>query len=130
MRTSLEFRRVLFRSTLLGHVHLEVSDLARSSQFCLDVLGMNLRLDYGRAHFMAWGDYHHHIAANSWRRRNQPMLPNAQGLVAIQVDLASADAREEIVTRAQTDDRLTVERGDKRVTLIGPDGIRWELGLR
>lgn len=116
--------------TVLGHVHLEVSDLDRTTQFGLEVLGLNIRLDYGRAHFMAWGDYHHHIAANSWRRRNQPMLPNAKGLVAIRVDFPSAAAIDDVVARAQADDGLTVERGEDLVTLIGPDGIRWELGLR
>jgi catechol 2,3-dioxygenase len=51
-------------------VHLRVSDLDRATAFYRDVLGFSVVAD-GRpaglqAVFLAAGDYHHHIALNSW----------------------------------------------------------------
>lgn len=53
--------------TVMGHVHLRVSDLERSVAFYRDELGMNLRARYGdQAAFLAAGDYHHHVGINTW----------------------------------------------------------------
>jgi len=51
----------------IGNVHLRVSDLDRSVAFYRDVLGFELRgqLPIGAA-FLANGDYHHHIALNTF----------------------------------------------------------------
>lgn len=51
----------------LGHVHLEVSDLAASDRFYLDVLGFQLMMHMGpSASFVSAGGYHHHIGYNTW----------------------------------------------------------------
>lgn len=51
----------------IGHVHLKVSDLERSLAFYCDVLGLQETQRYGSgAVFLAAGDYHHHIALNTW----------------------------------------------------------------
>ena len=54
----------------VGHVHLRVADLDRSLGFYRDGLGFGVTGD-GRAMglpaaFLAAGDYHHHIALNTW----------------------------------------------------------------
>lgn len=54
----------------VGHVHLRVSDLERAAAFYRDMLGLAVTAD-GRpaglqAVFLAAGDYHHHIALNSF----------------------------------------------------------------
>ena len=54
----------------IGHVHLRVADLDRATAFYRDVLGFTVRI-YGpafglQAVFLAAGDYHHHIALNTW----------------------------------------------------------------
>jgi catechol 2,3-dioxygenase len=55
----------------IGHVHLKVADLDRALAFYQDVLGFNLvlRLPDNSAAFLAAGDYHHHIALNTWLSR-------------------------------------------------------------
>ena len=51
----------------IGHVHLKVADLERALSFYAGVLGLTVtqRLGEGAA-FLAAGDYHHHIAINTW----------------------------------------------------------------
>jgi catechol 2,3-dioxygenase len=55
----------------VGHVHLRVSDLDRAIAFYRDLLGFHVT-GYGPDRgvpgvaFLAAGDYHHHIALNTW----------------------------------------------------------------
>jgi catechol 2,3-dioxygenase len=54
----------------VGHVHLRVADLDRALAFYREGLGLGVVAD-GRplgvdAAFLAAGDYHHHIALNTW----------------------------------------------------------------
>src|SRR5690349_11195950 len=54
----------------VGHIHLRVADLDRAMAFYRDALGFSVTID-GRAFglqavFLAAGDYHHHIALNTW----------------------------------------------------------------
>lgn len=54
--------------TIMGHVHLKVSDLERSVAFYTDTLGMGVRARYGtQAAFLAYGGYHHHLGLNTWQ---------------------------------------------------------------
>jgi catechol 2,3-dioxygenase len=58
--------------TVVGHVHLQVSDLARTISFYTDVLGLDLMTRLGdHAAFFSSGGYHHHIGANIWNSRGQ-----------------------------------------------------------
>jgi len=51
----------------IGHVHLKVADLDRALKFYRDVLGFEVTQRSGRqAIFLSAGDYHHHIALNTW----------------------------------------------------------------
>ena len=54
----------------VGHVHLRVADLDRASAFYRDALGFRLVVDGRTAGvdvvFLAAGDYHHHIALNTF----------------------------------------------------------------
>ena len=50
----------------MGHVHLHVGDIAEAVAFYRDVLGFDLRADFGVAAFLRAGDYHHHVGVNTW----------------------------------------------------------------
>ncbi|HKQ21409.1 MAG TPA: VOC family protein [Nitrososphaeraceae archaeon] len=52
--------------TVIGHIHLQVSDLIKSSNFYSNVLGLHHTCSYPGANFFAADSYHHHIAINSW----------------------------------------------------------------
>ena len=62
--------------TDMGHVHLQVADVADSIAFYRDVLGLELMAElFGSAAFLAAGGYHHHIGANVWHSRGAPPAP-------------------------------------------------------
>lgn len=63
-------KQAIHPAVRIGHVHLRVADLERGLRFYRDMLGLNVTFD-GRpaglqAIFLAAGDYHHHIALNTW----------------------------------------------------------------
>lgn len=62
--------------TVVGHVHLKVSDLDRALNFYRDVLGFEVTQQYGdQAAFLSAGGYHHHIGLNTWHSRGAPPAP-------------------------------------------------------
>src|SRR5919107_1468516 len=69
----------------VGHVHLRVADLDRALAFYRDALGLAVTAD-GREHgidaaFLAAGDYHHHVALNTWQSAGgAPPPPGHTGL--------------------------------------------------
>jgi catechol 2,3-dioxygenase len=69
----------------VGHVHLKVSDVERSLRFYRDALGLTVTAD-GRtaglpAVFLAAGDYHSHIALNTFETEGAaPAPPGHTGL--------------------------------------------------
>ena len=58
--------------TVIGHIHLQVSDIPQADAFFKDVLGLDIMARYPGASFFATGKYHHHVAANVWNSRGQP----------------------------------------------------------
>jgi catechol 2,3-dioxygenase len=62
--------------TAMGHVHLQVSDVAEAVAFYRDVLGFDLMAElFGSAAFLAAGGYHHHVGANVWHSRGAAPAP-------------------------------------------------------
>ncbi len=70
------------RRTIIGHIHLKVSNLERSVKFYTDVLGFKITTWYGKsAVFLSAGGYHHHIGLNTWDSRDEAAPPdNSTGL--------------------------------------------------
>ncbi|MHA7875512.1 VOC family protein [Roseivivax sp.] len=62
--------------TRIGHVHLKVSDLARSVAFYRAVIGLEVTQYFGdEAAFLSAGGYHHHLGLNTWMSRGTPPGP-------------------------------------------------------
>lgn len=69
------------QDTAIGHIHLQVGDIAQADAFYRDVLGLKIMARYPGASFFATGGYHHHIAANIWNSRGARMREgNMSGL--------------------------------------------------
>lgn len=68
--------------TMIGHVHLKVSDLDRAVAFYTDVLGFEVQQRWGdSAAFLSAGGYHHHIGLNTWESKGgRPPARGSTGL--------------------------------------------------
>lgn len=56
----------LHEKTMIGHIHLTVSNLKESVRFYSEILGFEITQDLGSAVFLSAGGYHHHIGLNTW----------------------------------------------------------------
>ena len=120
----------------IGHVHLRVSDLDRSIAFYRDALGFTLKID-GRAFgvpavFLAAGDYHHHIALNTFESAGAaPAPPGHTGLYHVALlypDRASlARAVRRLLAHGRSYDHGRDHGGTLSVYLRDPDGHGIEL---
>ena len=82
--------------TDMGHIHLQVADIAASERFYVGVLGFDLVQRFGSsAGFVSAGGYHHHIGFNTWHSaRAQPPPPGSTGLRYFTICYPSAEALE------------------------------------
>ena len=53
-------------NTVIGHVHLHVSNLSESKKFYSEILGLHHTCTFPGAYFFAADLYHHHVATNTW----------------------------------------------------------------
>lgn len=53
-------------NTVFGHIHLRSSSPGQASRFYSEMLGMRITGIWFGARFLAYGDYHHHVAINNW----------------------------------------------------------------
>jgi catechol 2,3-dioxygenase len=77
--------------TRIGHVHLQVADLAAAESFYHGVLGFDVTVrGYPGALFVSAGGYHHHVGLNTWASEGAPAPPpGSRGLAWFEVDLPS-----------------------------------------
>jgi catechol 2,3-dioxygenase len=88
--------------TDMGHVHLQVADIADTTAFYRNVLGFDLMAELpGSAVFLAAGGYHHHVGANTWRSRGaSPPPPGSAALRLATIVLPDAAAVDDVAGRA------------------------------
>jgi catechol 2,3-dioxygenase len=66
----------LAEGTVMGHVHLRVTEIPATAAFYCDALGFGLMAAFGaQAAFMSAGGYHHHLGANTWESRGAGQPP-------------------------------------------------------
>ncbi|WP_078547704.1 VOC family protein [Litchfieldia alkalitelluris] len=94
----------LSEGTIMGHIHLHVSELQNSKEFYTKGLGFNVvNQIYGdSALFLSTGGYHHHIGINIWNGKGAPPASeNSVGLSSFTVQLPNVVVRSEIVQRVK-----------------------------
>ncbi len=111
--------------TFVGHIHLQVAQIAATERFYTGPLGMDLMLRYGpRATFMSANGYHHHIGGNTWAGENlEPAPVDAARLLWYEIQYPDKETLEAISGQLESlgyeSDR---ENGNIRVT--DPSGIQ------
>ncbi len=108
----------------LGHVHLEVSDLAASDHYYLGVLGFQLMMRLGpSASFVSAGGYHHHVGYNTWYGHLAPLPEQAVlGLRRFSLLLPDRAAQQETAARVRLAGAACEADGDA-FWLHDPSGI-------
>lgn len=115
--------------TRIGHLHLNVADLASTGAFFVDVLGFPIRQrSYPGALFLGRDGYHHHFGANVWRSR-LPALVGALGLAHFTVSFADEAELARVIAAAEANGRVT-GREEESVRLRTPDGIEVVIRLK
>ncbi len=115
-------------NTVMGHLHLRVSDVERAQRFHEDVIGFELTDgSFPSARFLAVGGYHHHIGLNSWSSAGQPPAPRgAAGLAWYELlvpDDASRAALEARLERGATAVEESAVTGHESRIYWDEDGI-------
>ena len=85
--------------TLMGHIHLHVSELGSAERFYADGLGFEVVNRFGaQALFLSTGRYHHHIGLNTWNGEGAPRpAANSVGLKSFTLVYPDGAARDQAV---------------------------------
>jgi catechol 2,3-dioxygenase len=110
--------------TRMGHVHLQVADLADAEDFYHGVLGFDVTVrGYPGALFVSAGGYHHHIGLNTWNSAgSRAPAPGAVGLGSFDVRLPDRGELARVLTRV-SGAGLPVEALDDAAIVRDPSGI-------
>jgi catechol 2,3-dioxygenase len=111
--------------TRVGHVHLQVADLAETEGFYRRILGFEVTVrDYPGALFFSAGGYHHHVGTNTWASAGASAPPaGTAGLSSFDVVLSHGDEVERVAARAR-------EAGVAATPVEGGVGIDDPSGIR
>ncbi|MXQ55221.1 VOC family protein [Shimazuella alba] len=111
--------------TVMGHIHLHVSELEKTEQFYIKGLGFKVVFRYGnQALFISTGNYHHHIGLNTWNGVGAPKPPsNSVGLESFHLILPNEEKRNNTVNQLKSIGASVTEENGSFVT-IDPSGNR------
>ncbi|BFH71570.1 glyoxalase [Paenibacillus dendritiformis] len=110
--------------TIIGHIHLQVSELEKTEEFYGRGLGFETVARYGRqALFISTGKYHHHIGLNTWHSAGASAPgKHSAGLKWFTLMLPDEEARKQTVERLRQL-HAPVEEEAGTVRTSDPNGI-------
>ncbi|WP_080848831.1 VOC family protein [Cytobacillus gottheilii] len=90
--------------TIMGHIHLHVSEFAKTKEFYIKGLGFQTVCTYGgQALFISTGGYHHHIGLNTWNGIGAPAPSEAHaGMESFTLVYPNEEERQAAVNRLKT----------------------------
>ena len=118
--------------TIMGHIHLQVSDVPAAVDFYRDIIGLRLTTRYGAsAAFLSFHGYHHHLAVNCWNSRGATTAPLGS-LGLIRFTLRVGDAGLEPIAAALLKGAIPHERHEahgflSEIVVSDPSGNRLQL---
>lgn len=117
-------------NTVMGHIHLHVSELVKTEQFYVEGLGFDVVNRYGtQALFISSDKYHHHIGLNTWNGIGAPQpAENSVGLKSYTLIYANEKAVQDTISNLQKIG-ATVSEEDGKVITYDPSGNRIELAV-
>ena len=113
----------------VGHVHLQVGDLATASDFYVDAIGFEAtQTGYPGAVFASAGGYHHHIAMNIWNSRGSGPRAASLGLGDVSVTVPGREDLDALVARLHGRGLQFADTG-RSVTVDDPWGTQVTVAL-
>jgi catechol 2,3-dioxygenase len=114
--------------TDMGHINLNVPDLAAAEKFYRDFLGFEITARIGPGgRFLATGGYHHNIAINTWAGKT-PAPKNAVELISYRLAAPNSETLAKLEERARLFGHEVRMAGDV-VQIRDPNGHWLELEL-
>ncbi|MCI0129725.1 VOC family protein [Vagococcus sp. CY53-2] len=116
------------KETVMGHIHLQVNDLAKNKEFYVDGLGFDVVSRYGReALFLSDSNYHHHIALNTWSGTQIKHAEKTEtGIESYSIVFPSEEKRQETVASLR-ELGIPVMEKENEVTVFDPSDIKLKL---
>jgi catechol 2,3-dioxygenase len=120
-------------NTIIGHVHLHVSDLIKSTNFYSEILGLHHTCSYPGTNFFAADSYHHHIAINTWLGNDIAKAYSSQpGLDHFSLNLQSKENYEELLNQIRNMKIEVLRDDDNKINkdsffILDPDKIKIEI---
>ncbi|MCR8847716.1 VOC family protein [Rossellomorea sp. SC111] len=116
--------------TVMGHIHLHVSDLRSAEEFYGKGLGFNVVSRFGnQALFISTGGYHHHIGLNTWNGVGAPApSENSVGLNWFTLHFPNEEKRSSIIHRLKSIG-VTTQEHDGKILTVDPSGNHIYLSL-
>lgn len=111
--------------TVMGHIHLHVSELIETEEFYIKGLGFEVVNRYGtQALFISDGKYHHHIGLNTWNGVGAPTpSPESVGLESFTLMLPDEEKKNEIIAQLKSIGASVTEENGSTVA-TDPSGNR------
>jgi catechol 2,3-dioxygenase len=118
------------KETVMGHIHLHVSELIKTEEFYVKGLGMDVVNRFGtQALFLSYGRYHHHVGVNTWNGVGAPApAKNSVGLESFTLLFDNEETRQETVTNLKQIGAKVLEENNQFIT-FDPSGISIELAI-
>lgn len=118
------------KETLMGHIHLHVSELEKTEEFYVKGLGFDVVNRYGtQALFLSTGKYHHHIGVNTWNGVGAPKpAEKSVGMESYTLILPNDEARKQTTANLKEIGASVIEEDGKYIT-YDPSGNRIELAV-
>lgn len=118
----------LSKETIIGHLHLHVSELVESKKFYTTLLGLDTVIEIpNSAVFMSYAKYHHHIAINVWNGKGVKQAEsNTPGMLIANLSFPTQDDLNQIEQRLiQTNYKYI--KNDQSLIVNDPSGNQFKL---
>jgi catechol 2,3-dioxygenase len=118
----------LSSKTIIGHIHLHVSELVESKKFYTDILGLDIVIEIpNSAVFMSYGKYHHHIAINLWNGKGvKQSNPSTPRLIVANLKIPTINQIDYIENRLK-DSNYPFIKKDETLWVNDPSGNQFKL---
>lgn len=117
------------QESIIGHVHLQVGDIATARQFYVDALGFEATLaSYSGALFASAGGYHHHVAMNVWNSAGSGPRAATLGLGDVAIVVPGREDLDAVAARLRTQHIQFADKGNE-IVVNDPWGTQVTLSL-